>query len=127
MVSENAALPDNWQMGQQVTANAPNYNFTWPSSAIPQAAWAGDSKAWSLDGFDTVLLKSNNCSTTGKLCAGRCAINCTNDMELYSFHTGGDNSVFGDGSVRFLTNDTSLLVLAAVITHSGGEVVNLDF
>ena len=120
MVSENAGLPNNYQMGKLV--NPPN--FTWPSIANAQAAWASDSKSWSLDGFDTSLLKSNNCYPGyGTICSGTCALNCTNDMELYSFHTGGVNGAFGDGSVRFLSNSCSLLVISALITYAGGEVL----
>ena len=124
MVSENAGLPNNYQMGKLV--NPPN--FTWPSIANAQAAWASDSKSWSLDGFDTSLLKSNNCYPGyGTICSGTCGLNCTNDMELYSFHTGGVNGAFGDGSVRFLSNSCSLLVISALITYAGGEVLPAAF
>ena len=71
MVSENAGLPNNYQMGKLV--NPPN--FTWPSIANAQAAWASDSKSWSLDGFDTSLLKSNNCYPGyGTICSGTCCL-----------------------------------------------------
>ncbi len=41
-----------------------------------------------------------------------------------SFHTGGANFVFGDGSVKFMPNSTPLTVLQPLGTRSGGEVVN---
>ena len=50
-------------------------------------------------------------------------MNCTNDNELYSFHTGGVNAVFGDGSVHFLRSGMDLSTLAALITRGGGEVL----
>jgi prepilin-type N-terminal cleavage/methylation domain-containing protein/prepilin-type processing-associated H-X9-DG protein len=39
-----------------------------------------------------------------------------------SWHAGGANFVFGDGAVRFLTNDTPLSLLYALSTIAGGEV-----
>ena len=41
----------------------------------------------------------------GSARTGPCAMNCTNDNELYSFHSGGVNGVFGDGSVHFIRSD----------------------
>jgi prepilin-type N-terminal cleavage/methylation domain-containing protein/prepilin-type processing-associated H-X9-DG protein len=55
---------------------------------------------------------------------GRCSINCTNNGEVYSFHTGGANAVFADGSVHFLREGMSIRVLARLITRAGGEVVS---
>jgi prepilin-type processing-associated H-X9-DG protein len=40
----------------------------------------------------------------------------------YSFHEGGANFAFGDGSVRFLSEGTPLRTLAVLTTRSGGEV-----
>jgi prepilin-type N-terminal cleavage/methylation domain-containing protein/prepilin-type processing-associated H-X9-DG protein len=39
-----------------------------------------------------------------------------------STHSGGANVVFGDGSVRFLTDSLPLITLQAMVTRSGGEV-----
>jgi prepilin-type N-terminal cleavage/methylation domain-containing protein/prepilin-type processing-associated H-X9-DG protein len=49
-----------------------------------------------------------------------CSIN-----HLWSFHTGGGNFAFGDGSVRFLNYSVSQLLLP-LSTRAGGEVVSLD-
>lgn len=54
---------------------------------------------------------------------GPCVINCTNDREVYSFHPGGANTVFSDGSVRFLNASMDIRVFARLVTRAGGEVV----
>ena len=41
---------------------------------------------------------------------------------IYGFHTGGVNTLYGDGSVRFLKSSTNIAVLAAAITRNAGEV-----
>jgi prepilin-type processing-associated H-X9-DG protein len=55
---------------------------------------------------------------------GPCALNCTNDDEIYSFHPGGANTVFADGSVHFLKAGMDIRVLARLVTRAGGEVVS---
>jgi prepilin-type N-terminal cleavage/methylation domain-containing protein/prepilin-type processing-associated H-X9-DG protein len=55
---------------------------------------------------------------------GPCAINCTNDREVYSFHPAGANAVFADGSVHFLQASLSIRVFARLVTPAGGEVVS---
>jgi prepilin-type N-terminal cleavage/methylation domain-containing protein/prepilin-type processing-associated H-X9-DG protein len=55
---------------------------------------------------------------------GPCAVNCTNNAEVYAFHSGTANVLLADGSVRALRNNIDLQVLAALVTRSGGEVVS---
>jgi prepilin-type processing-associated H-X9-DG protein len=62
-------------------------------------------------------------SFDGLRCTGPCAINCTNSSEPYSFHPGGVNVAFADGSVRFLAEAISIKTFAALFTRAGGEVV----
>lgn len=73
---------------------------------------------------------------------GTCAVGCTNGYNYtsynvapfgtegtsqpYSFHTGGVNSLLGDGSVRYLRSSITAAQFAAAVTRSGGEVLNLD-
>jgi prepilin-type N-terminal cleavage/methylation domain-containing protein/prepilin-type processing-associated H-X9-DG protein len=52
--------------------------------------------------------------------------NAGNNDEIFSFHPGGANVLLGDGSVRFLKDTTSLLVLRALVTPAGGEVISAD-
>ncbi len=53
---------------------------------------------------------------------GTCAVNCSNDSEIYSFHSGGSNVVFGDGSVQFISATLNLQQIAALLSKAGGEI-----
>jgi prepilin-type N-terminal cleavage/methylation domain-containing protein/prepilin-type processing-associated H-X9-DG protein len=55
---------------------------------------------------------------------GQCALNCTNDHEVYSFHPTGANALFADGSVHFLKAGMDIRVLARLITRDGGETIS---
>ena len=57
---------------------------------------------------------------------GTCAMNCSNNGEVYSFHSGGANVVFADGHVHFLRESMNIRVLAGLFTRAGGEV-GLDY
>lgn len=62
-------------------------------------------------------------STTGSINGGCCIMNCTNDDEIYGFHTNGSNVLRADGSVTFLQESVAPGVLAALISRDGGEVL----
>jgi prepilin-type N-terminal cleavage/methylation domain-containing protein/prepilin-type processing-associated H-X9-DG protein len=78
-----------------------------------QGGWADPTGAFSIDG-----------SYPNGTIPGPCALNCTNDSEVYSFHSTGANVVFADGSVHFLKSSMDLCILAALTTRAGGEVVS---
>jgi prepilin-type N-terminal cleavage/methylation domain-containing protein/prepilin-type processing-associated H-X9-DG protein len=69
-----------------------------------------------------IVLQGKTADGTANL--GTCSINCTNNGEVYSFHTGGANAAFADGSVHFLRESINVRVLARLITRAGGEVVS---
>jgi prepilin-type N-terminal cleavage/methylation domain-containing protein/prepilin-type processing-associated H-X9-DG protein len=56
-----------------------------------------------------------------------CASGCSNDSEVFSFHTDGSNACFGDGSVRFLRNNLTMNQMFALLSRSGGEVINFEY
>jgi len=69
-----------------------------------------------------IVLQGKTADGTANL--GRCPMNCTNAGELYSFHTGGANVAFADGSVRFLSESIDIRILARLITRAGGELIS---
>jgi prepilin-type N-terminal cleavage/methylation domain-containing protein/prepilin-type processing-associated H-X9-DG protein len=102
LVAEDAGRPKLWQAGRYV-AGSFSYGGPWASSAN-QLLIAG-------------------ASADGSLLAGPCAINCTNNQQPYSFHPGGANFLFADGSVHFLRAGLDIRVVAGLATRAGGEVV----
>ena len=52
--------------------------------------------------------------------------NAANNDEIFSFHPGGANVLFGDGSVKFLKESASVVVIRNLVTPKGGEVISSD-
>lgn len=73
--------------------------------------WADPSRDFRLHGS----------SSDGLSKVGPMMINAVNIGEAYSFHTGGMNACFADGSVHFLSQDIAPQVFVAQATRSGGE------
>jgi prepilin-type N-terminal cleavage/methylation domain-containing protein/prepilin-type processing-associated H-X9-DG protein len=56
-----------------------------------------------------------------------CVNGCSNDSEIFSFHTDGSNVCFGDGSVRFVKNGLTMNQMQALLSRAGGEVISFDY
>jgi prepilin-type N-terminal cleavage/methylation domain-containing protein/prepilin-type processing-associated H-X9-DG protein len=56
-----------------------------------------------------------------------CANGCTNDSEIFAFHSGGSNILFGDGSVRLVANGLTMNQMQALLSRKGGELINFDY
>ncbi len=50
-------------------------------------------------------------------------INAINASEIFSFHSGGVNAAFCDGSARFISASTNNRALVALLTRQGGEPI----
>jgi prepilin-type N-terminal cleavage/methylation domain-containing protein/prepilin-type processing-associated H-X9-DG protein len=46
--------------------------------------------------------------------------------EPFSFHPGGVNALFGDGSVRFIKDSINLVAFRSILTLAGGDTVSSD-
>ena len=79
LLAEDAARNKKYLMGKAVTGST-------------TGAWGNPGTEVVISGYDPATNTS----------PGPCPINCTNNNEVYSFHPGGANAVFGDGSVRFV-------------------------
>ncbi len=106
-VTECANRPQLWVRG--IPSSVPvsgGYAGTTDSTGliIYGSPWASDFKGFAPQGS----------TADGLSKPGPCMINCNNDWEVYSNHTGGVNAVLGDGSVRFLQQSISPATFAAL-------------
>jgi prepilin-type processing-associated H-X9-DG protein len=86
-----------------------------------EGGWADPNGAFAIDGSDPV---TGVIVTEASQVTSSCAMNCSNNSEVYSFHPTGANVVFADGSVHFLRQSMSTCTLAALATRAGGETIN---
>jgi prepilin-type processing-associated H-X9-DG protein len=49
-------------------------------------------------------------------------MNCNNYQGLYSFHSGGGNELFGDGSVSFINEDVDLDSFVSLFTRAASDI-----
>ncbi|VTR94221.1 Prepilin-type N-terminal cleavage/methylation domain-containing protein OS=Singulisphaera acidiphila (strain ATCC BAA-1392 / DSM 18658 / VKM B-2454 / MOB10) GN=Sinac_3867 PE=4 SV=1: N_methyl: SBP_bac_10 [Gemmata massiliana] len=100
-------------------AEVPAYN------GVTGAGWADADGGGAMDGFG--LDSSAQPAAVSGCPQGRAncyAVNASNRNEIYSFHRGGANILFGDGSVRFFREEISIDIVAATLTCARGEVVS---
>jgi prepilin-type N-terminal cleavage/methylation domain-containing protein/prepilin-type processing-associated H-X9-DG protein len=88
-----------------------------PSATVKDAIWASHDNAIKVTGSDLT-------GRTGSG-GGPCVINCNNVADVYSFHPGGANVLFADGSVHFLSQNVAAATLVYLVTGSGGEVAGI--
>src|SRR5262249_55935411 len=78
------------------------------------ACWASDANEYITHGF----------TYDGGSEPGPCAVNCTNNNEIYGFHPNGATVLMGDASVTFLSKNIKIRIVGRLLTRNGGEVVN---
>src|SRR5262245_58128068 len=109
LLAEIAGKNDLWQAGRKTGTKLSGFNGG-------EGGWGDATSAGS---------SLYGSSGDGTVTPGTCGINCSNDYGIYSFHSGGANLLYGDGSVRFVAAATDIRVLCALVTRQGGEVVDL--
>ncbi|MGI9472076.1 MAG: DUF1559 domain-containing protein [Rubripirellula sp.] len=119
LFAEDTTRPDYYRAGKRL---GPDFsppsggNFGVTGGVVKGAAWADSRNGIPMHGF----------TQDGKSSPGPCPINCTNNNEMYSFHSGGVHCVLADGAVRFLSQTIDIDTMASLITSQGHEVVPLE-
>ena len=106
LVSEDAGRPDEHRAGR-----------LYASGGQTDGGWADHNSEYIIHGFDA----------TGTTNPGSCHTNCTNGNEIYSFHSGGANHVFADGSVRFISQTMDIRLFVRFVTRAGNDVTPSDY
>jgi len=100
LLGEDAGRPKRYVRGNKLA-----------SGSVSGAGWADDECNLPLHGF----------SIDGSTSGGPCAVNCTNDNELYGFHHIGAMVLMADGSVKLLRQEIDINIVAAYITFNGKD------
>ena len=103
MFIESAGRPHAYKQGRQLDAS---------TSAIGGADWASNS-------FPLYIEES--CGNGGMQ-----MFNCSNRNEIYSFHYGGANFVYGDGAVRFHVETMHPEIFISLFTAFAGDQARFE-
>jgi prepilin-type N-terminal cleavage/methylation domain-containing protein/prepilin-type processing-associated H-X9-DG protein len=138
MIAEDAGQPSSYVLGKPVSTTRPPGKNLIKTEGVgtptPDWGWADPGFAYSINGCDptTGYIIQHDSAYSGLVSNGAGGyvapsgpavfINGNNNGEVYSFHTGGANVVFADGSVHFLTASMTPAAFAALVTARGGEV-----
>jgi prepilin-type processing-associated H-X9-DG protein len=117
LIGECAGREDVWRGRQMTPANADKSASN--CARARGGAWATNDNPYPIG------QRINWCSSSASI-PGQMKINSSNEWGFlyYSFHDGGANFTFADGSVHFLSDKVALWVLASLTTRAGGEAIS---
>ncbi len=124
MIAEDAGRPGVWRSRQRIQTTGIVTSDGW--------GWADTGNSGAVDGCtnDGTIVNSSSKALppayptcAAGACPGTCFINCNSDSEIFSFHQGGAQTVFADGSVHFISESISAATLGALLTRNAGDVV----
>lgn len=106
LVVERAALPDHYFLNRVEPHQPPKFR-TWGNVGL----WALSAEMY----LNHIHLREEVPLVNGD-----------NQKGIYSFHPGGAEVVYADGSVHFLKEDANQQLVLATVTPAGGEIVDRD-
>jgi prepilin-type N-terminal cleavage/methylation domain-containing protein len=136
-LTESAGRPNRYVNGQQVTIPSGQAinggGWCRPASELnlfrsTDASGTAFTGPWALNVTNGLLFTTGDYGPTGLGAGYGGAPNYGTDGtgQVYAFHTGGANCLNGDGSVRFVSQNVSVVTFAAYVTRDKGETFNLD-
>jgi prepilin-type N-terminal cleavage/methylation domain-containing protein/prepilin-type processing-associated H-X9-DG protein len=103
--------------GREKQYFADRIGVAYDTTSITGPIWADSDNRLTVTGTDA--------TGRGGIGTGPCVMNCNNlQGDIYSFHIGGANVAFADGSVRFVRETVNIVTLAALVTKSSGETID---
>ena len=111
MFFESAGRPNNY-VRKTLQGEMPPGTHVTPAVPYRDTQWADDN-VYALWGtaFDPTTCPITN------------IMNCDNYSEIYSFHPGGANFLFGDGSVVFISEDANIDTFISLLTAAADDLV----
>lgn len=122
-IAECANRPKQYVSGKPALNPSPSSSSYNTDSLSDGWGWADINSGFSVDGANQAGLQNTTSSNGTPTINGSCLINCTNDSEIYSPHTGLVIVLLADGSVKSISSNTSGVVVTALISRANGEVV----
>jgi hypothetical protein len=117
LLGERAGLPTRYLANRVSAGVATVWGWGWAEMDGATRNLSGSS----MDG--TQLNSTSSSSPYNSTIYGACGMNCTNDLEFYSWHPGGIQISLADGSGRFLSETVSAELLAGINTRATGETI----
>lgn len=105
LIAEIAGRNELWRNGQLIDGQTTDTGGGW-----------GDSTSGAFRLYGT--------SYDGLTVPGPCVMNCSNAYGLYSFHPGGANVVFADGSVHFLGANINGSIVSFLVTRGNEDIIS---
>jgi len=121
MLAEAAARPARYVSSRKIEGYAGG------SAAYMNGPWAHSGNDIAVDGSNMTFVSgvpvATNIATT---LGSTCSVNCTNQGEIYAFHTGGAQVVMGDASVHFISASIDLRTLQLLCARADGTPVSIS-
>jgi prepilin-type N-terminal cleavage/methylation domain-containing protein len=124
-VAEDAGRPTMYISGRRSQNPRPGTAFG-TFSVVDGWGWADINGGFSVDGSDANGLQNSTNSAGATSIVGNCNINCTNDSEVYSFHSSGVTMLRCDGSVQYFSRNMHGPSFIAILTRDFGDISTED-
>jgi prepilin-type N-terminal cleavage/methylation domain-containing protein/prepilin-type processing-associated H-X9-DG protein len=113
LIVEDANRPNRIRLGKLAATGA----YT-----VSGAGWASRNAAIDIDGADP----ATGAAATNSTAPQNCVVNCSNENEIYAYHSQLAHVLMADGSVQVLRKGIAAEVLIGLVTPARGEVIDLS-